>query len=123
MTLGITITLSYQDGCGKITNKEVTVDKNTVYKVTVADNNFGMTTFNGRISTFTVRLPEIWEEMPTYVDLNKITDFNVDTIIIDCSDKGQSRQVSINVGDIRSIEVLSTSGLDEIVNPVVPTFN
>lgn len=121
MKIGLELNLSYQDNKG-ITHQVVNIDKDKVYKVTAADNMCGIRTFNGRIISFTLRLPEIWPEMPTTVDLNSSVDFKVDTITMDCSSHNQSTKEIINVGDIRSIEELSTSGLDEIVNPDIPTF-
>lgn len=123
MTMGVTLTLSYQDGCNGVTTQDVVVAKDAVYKITFADNVCGLRTLNGRITNFTLRVPEVCPEMPTSVDLYKMANFEVDTITVDYSEHNQSQRTSINVGDIRSVELLSTSGLDEIVNPVVPTFH
>jgi hypothetical protein len=46
----------------------------------------------------------------------------VDTITMDCSKDNKSERVILNIGDLRAIEELSTSGFDEIVNREVPTF-
>ena len=113
----LVLDLSYQNN-SKITHKVIEVDTNSVYKITVADNDCGIHTLNGRIISFTM-CPT--REVLSYV--NKDTKPSiVDTITVDCSDNGESKIRTINVCDIRTIDELSESGFEEIVRENISTF-
>lgn len=110
--------LSYQEG-RDIVHKIIEVDTDTVYKITVADNNYGIKTLNGRIVSFTM-CPE--REVLSFVNQNTKPSV-VDTITMDCSDDRTSNICTVNVSDIRSIKEICDSGFEDISQTrQVPTF-
>lgn len=109
--------LSYQRG-REIEHKVIEVDTDTPYKVTVADNNFGITTLNGRIVSFTIGTAR---EILSCVNQNTKPSI-VDTITMDCSDNGESIIKTINVCDIREVIELSDTGIENISGSVINTF-
>lgn len=115
--LKLILEVSYQDKDRICTQTfEVATDK--VYKITVADATAGLRTYNCRIVGYTMcSTDEVLEFVNPYTKPSV-----VDTLKIDYSENNLSKTTSINVCDIRYIEELSTSGFDEIVNPVIPTF-
>lgn len=115
--LRLVIEVSYQRS-DKIAKQTFEVDSDTIYKITVADNMTGLRTYVCRITGYTMCTTE---EVLSFVNQNTKPTV-VDTLKIDYSEDNVSRTTSINVGDIRYIEELSTSGFDEIVNREVPTF-
>lgn len=115
--LRLVIEVSYQRS-DKIAKQTFEVDSDTIYKITVADNMTGLRTYVCRITGYTMCTTE---EVLSFVNQNTQPTV-VDTLKIDYSEDNVSRTTSINVGDIRYIEELSTSGFDEIVNREVPTF-
>lgn len=113
----LVLELSYQEK-NKIAHKVIEVDTSSVYKITVASNMNGLSTFNGRIVSFTM-CPE--REVLSYV--NKDTKPSVvDTIRIDCSNDGASEIHIINVCDIRHIEEISDTGFEELSRKDINTF-
>ena len=115
--LRLVIEVSYQRS-DKIAKQTFEVGSDTIYKITVADNMTGLRTYVCRITGYTMCTTE---EVLSFVNQNTQPTV-VDTLKIDYSEDNVSRTTSINVGDIRYIEELSTSGFDEIVNREVPTF-
>ena len=115
--LRLVIEVSYQRN-DKIAKQTFEVGSDTIYKITVADNMTGLRTYVCRITGYTMCTTE---EVLSFVNQNTKPTV-VDTLKIDYSEDNVSRTTSINVGDIRYIEELSTSGFDEIVNREVPTF-
>lgn len=115
--LRLIIELSYQEK-DKIAKQTFEVDNATIYKITVADNMSGLRTYVCRITGYTMCTTE---EVLSFVNQNTQPTV-VDTLKIDYSEDNISKTASINVGDIRYIEELSTSGFDEIVNRPIPTF-
>lgn len=115
--LHLVIEVSYQRS-DKIAKQTFEVGSDTIYKITVADNMTGLRTYVCRITGYTMCTTE---EVLSFVNQNTQPTV-VDTLKIDYSEDNVSRTTSINVGDIRYIEELSTSGFDEIVNREVPTF-
>ena len=115
--LHLVIEVSYQRS-DKIAKQTFEVDSDTIYKITVADNMTGLRTYICRITGYTMCTAE---EVLSFVNQNTKPTV-VDTLKIDYSEDNVSRTASINVGDIRYIEELSTSGFDEIVNSEVPSF-
>lgn len=115
--LRLVIEVSYQRS-DKIAKQTFEVGSDTIYKITVADNMTGLRTYVCRITGYTMCTTE---EVLSFVNQNTKPTV-VDTLKIDYSEDNVSRTTSINVGDIRYIEELSTSGFDEIVNREVPTF-
>lgn len=115
--LKLILEVSYQDKDRICTQAfEVATDK--VYKITVADATAGLRTYNCRIVGYTMcSTDEVLEFVNPYTKPTV-----VDTLKIDYSENNLSKTTSINVCDIRYIEELSTSGFDEIVNPIIPTF-
>lgn len=109
--------LSYQEG-RDIAHKIIEVDTDTVYKITVADNNYGIKTLNGRIVSFTM-CPE--REVLSFVNQNTKPSV-VDTITMDCSDDRTSNICTVNVSDIRSVEEICDSGFEEINRKDIATF-
>lgn len=110
--------LSYQEG-RDIVHKIIEVDTDTVYKITVADNNYGIKTLNGRIVSFTM-CPE--REVLSFVNQNTKPSV-VDTITMDCSDDRTSNICTVNVSDIRSVKEICDSGFEDISQTrQVPTF-
>lgn len=113
----LVLELSYQDK-SKITHKVVEVDTDTVYKITVADNDCGIYTLNGRIISFTM-----CPVRETLSFVNKETKPSVvDTITVDCSANGESKIRTINVCDIRTIDELEVTGFEEIKRENIATF-
>jgi hypothetical protein len=115
--LRLVIEVSYQRS-DKIAKQTFEVGSDTIYKITVADNMTGLRTYVCRITGYTMCTTE---EVLSFVNQNTQPTV-VDTLKIDYSEDNVSRTTSINVGDIRYIEELSTSGFDDIVNREVPTF-
>lgn len=109
---------AFQDQKGKVFNTDIEVSPDKVYRVVAADNTAGIVTYIGRIVAFTM-CPET--ETLSFVN-NNTKPTVVDTITMDCSKDNKSERVILNIGDLRAIEELSTSGFDEIVNREVPTF-
>jgi hypothetical protein len=114
----LVLELSYQEK-NRIAHKVIEVDTDDVYKITVADNECGIHTLNGRIVSFTMSQTK---EVLSYVT-KETKPFVVDTISVDCSEDGESKIRTINVCDIRTIEELSTSGFEEIGHNDIATFN
>lgn len=79
-----------------------------VYRIKVVDGINGIKTICGRIISFTM-YPE--RDILSYVDKNTEPSV-VDTITIDCSEDGESNICTINVCDIRSIEMCA--GFEDI---------
>lgn len=115
--LHLDLTVSYQTK-DKIATHTYHINGDTVYKITVADNMTGLRTYVCRITGYTMCSTE--ETLSFVNPFTKPT--VVDTLRIDYSEDNVSRTAAINVCDIRYIEELYTSGLDEIVNREVPTF-
>lgn len=88
----------------------VEVDTNSVYNISVADNDYGLKHLNGRIIAFTLCNER---EVLSFVN-EKTKPSIVDTITVDCSDDGVSDIKRINVSDIRNIKELKDSGFEEI---------
>lgn len=110
--------LSYQEK-NNIAHKVIEVSSDNVYRIKVVDSINGIKTICGRIISFTM-CPE--REVLSYVNKNTKPSV-VDTIIIDCSENGESNICTINVCDIRSIEELCDSGFEDISQTrQVPTF-
>lgn len=109
--------LSYQANNGQITHKTVLVDTDKVYQIQVADNMAGLTTYVGRIISFTLGTTR---EVLAYVSQDTKPTM-VDTITIDCSGEGASTIKVVNVVDIRNIEEQFT-GMEEIVSDNIVTF-
>lgn len=101
-----------------VTHELIEVNTDNVYKITVADNNYGIKTLNGRIVSFTI-CPE--REVLSFVNQNT-RPFVVDTITIDCSDDRTSNICTVNVSDIRSVEEICDSGFEEINRKDIATF-
>jgi len=88
----------------------VEVNTDSVYNISVADNDYGLKHLNGRVIAFTLCTEK---EVLSFVN-EKTKPFTVDTITVDCSGDGVSDIKRINVCDIRNIEELKDSGFEEI---------
>lgn len=94
----LNLIVKYQGKKG-IETKNIEIKPNTEYKISVADNEYGLVTYNCRIVNYTVDKKRVLE---------------VDTLKLDCSSKEQSFLKTINVSDIRYIEEYLTDGFEEI---------
>ena len=97
--------------------KETSIDvkSNCTYKITVADNEYGINTYDCRIVGFTIANKPDNRSLVNYDKKGNIAKYcEVDTIKIDCSEDGRSEVRSINVADIRSIEEFSTDGIQDV---------
>lgn len=99
--------LSYQEK-NNIVHKVIEVSSDNVYRIKVVDSINGIKTICGRIVSFTM-CPE--REVLSYVNKNTKPSV-VDTITIDCSEDGESNICTINVCDIRFIEMCA--GFEDI---------
>lgn len=108
--------IQYQDKEGR-KGKQLEIDSDTQYKISVADNDYGLITYNCRVTGYTINAGNT----PAAIVNRRTKPMAVDTLTIDYSENGESNVTSINVSDIRYIEAYSTSGLDEI-NSKIPDF-
>lgn len=99
--------LSYQEK-NNIAHKVIEVSSDNVYRIKAVDSINGIKTICGRIISFTM-CPE--REVLSYVNKNTKPSV-VDTITIDCSEDGESNICTINVCDIRFIEMCA--GFEDI---------
>lgn len=110
------ITIKYQDDSG-VGENTLDIDSDTEYKISVADNDYGLKTYNCRITGYTISPYKLYG---SYANPNMpIT--SVDTLTIDYSENGKSNVKVINVSDIRNLEAHSSKGFEEIVNDI-PEF-
>lgn len=86
------------------------INTDSIYDITVADNEYGLKHLNGRIIAFTLCAEK---EVLSFVN-EKTKPFTVDTITVDCSGDGVSDIKRINVCDIRNISELKDFGFEEI---------
>lgn len=108
--------VDYQSDKGKET-KSIIVDSDTEYKLSIADNEYGLVTYNCRITGFTMQAGSY-----TPAIVNRKTKLpKVDTLTIDYSEDGESHVRTINVADIRYIEAYTTKGMYEL-SPKIPDF-
>ena len=110
------ITIKYQDDSG-VGEKTLDIDSDTEYKISVADNDYGLKTYNCRIVSYTCSPCKLYG---SYANPNNSMAI-ADTLTIDYSENGKSNVKVINVSDIRNLEAHSSKGFEEIVNDI-PEF-
>lgn len=108
------LVLKYQEKDG-LKTQEVFVNSKNDYKISVADNDYGITTYNCRIVGFTLANKPDSRSLVNYDKDGNVARFcEVDTIKIDCSEEGSSMVKTVNVTDIRFLEEYSTSGFEDM---------
>ena len=110
LKFSLVLTCKYQSADG-VVDKDIIITPNTTYKISVADNEYGLVTYIGKIIDYTIS-----NEKADSANLTKKYNDNlkVDTIKIDCSNKEESCVRTINISDIRFIDSYSTSGFQEL---------
>lgn len=112
------LVLRYQEREG-LKVQEVFVNSKNDYKITVADNEYGVCTYNCKIVGFTLANKPDPRSLVNYdKEGNSAGYCEVDTIKIDCSEAGSSMVKTINICDIRFIEEFTTEGFEYITNHV-----
>lgn len=107
--LKLVLKVSYQLD-NAIDYEVVEVNTDSIYNISVADNDYGLKHLNGRIIAFTLCNER---EVLSFVN-EKTKPSVVDTITVDCSGDGVSDIKRINVCDIRNISELKDFGFEEI---------
>ena len=115
------LVLKYQGKQG-LTTQEVWVDGRKEYKISVVDNEMGLTTYDCRITGFSLSR----KHLSMFINFGNNGDpeepYTLDTIHIDYSENGHSQWKSINISDIRMIEEFNTEGFEDITDSTIETF-